>query len=395
MNSHCLRAIKWSSMCMTSKMTASWWRNQMPDVKATTQKSNLLFSNWVVSHLPAVTALHYEMCTNVTDGSGECPWLIFVNSLIHPLWVRCGCRWMELRWVGWTDRGIEWLLLLLFSMSNLGWKNLSCYWVKNSWTCWTNGMEDLLCCLVLVYSSRSCLALFKPLHLSFVHLLLPPTSCFAVVILIPIVCMCVKHCLCGRCVVNVVYMVVSCFHVYNCLRHNTDGEMMMMMVVVTYQQENVKFRGSETGCSAEACGALSNSTTIGTEGLQRWNKEPEFVAIDASSAVSSPLVAGVTWNWLNCDLQTFNLCVTSSHLLTNHPWSCTVFAVYNTFDVATAVSPCDETRLVSSHFITWTVKSHLCPSPHDTPTHLLMEKTVNRGNYRGGFLFFFSFHRGD
>ncbi len=121
---------------------------------------------------------------------------------------------------------------------------------------------------------------------------------------------------------------------------------------------------------------FSNSTTSVAEDLQRWNKEPEFVAEDASSSVFFffSLGAGVTWNWLTCDLQTFILSVTSLNLLTDHSWSLSALVLYDAFDVATAVSPCDETYLMSSHLITWTVKSHLCPSPHEAPTHCRFDK---------------------
>ncbi len=190
----------------------------MLGVKATVQKPQpTLFSNWVVSHLPVASVLHYEMCTNVTRGSGERLWLIFVNSLIHTLWGRCCCRWMELRWVGWTDGEVNDYCCFYFPCEIedeqithvTGWRTAEHAQEPNQW----NGKSFKCCCLVIVPlpCSCSCLALSKPLHLSWVHLLLPPTSCFVVVILILIVCVyetvwavCSQWCihLCGMCFHN-------------------------------------------------------------------------------------------------------------------------------------------------------------------------------------------------
>lgn len=157
-----------------------------------TKKQPTLFSNWVVSHLPAASVLHYEMCTNVTNGSGERPWLIFVTSLIHTLWGRCCCRWMELRWVGWTDGEVNDDCCTYFpcvivdeKISHVTvWKTAEAVELKKAFW-WCLLLVPLCCCC------SCCLRLFKPPHLSSVHLLLPPTSCFAVVILILIVCVCV------------------------------------------------------------------------------------------------------------------------------------------------------------------------------------------------------------
>lgn len=81
-----------------------------------------------------------------------------------------------------------------------------------------NGKAFKWCCFVPVFLPGlcSCSALFKLLRLCLVHLLLPPTSCFAVVVLIVIVC--VR--MCGWCVVNNVYtMVRQTAHDSHCKKH--------------------------------------------------------------------------------------------------------------------------------------------------------------------------------
>lgn len=180
-------------------MTASWWQNECFVSRPPYKKNPTLSSNWVVSHLPAVSVLHYEMCTNGTNGCGERPWLIFVNSFDSYVEGEVLMQMNGVQMSRPDRRGSEWLLLLLlFSMCDRGWRNQSCNWAKNSWT---SGMEKAFCFVIVPLGCCcSCVTLFK--HLSSVHLLRPPTSCFAVVILILIVS------LRGWSVVKDVYVVV-------------------------------------------------------------------------------------------------------------------------------------------------------------------------------------------
>ncbi len=163
-------------------------------------KKNPSLQYWVVSHLPAVRVLYSEMSTNVTDGSAERSSLHFVTSLIHSLWGRCWCRWMELRQVGWTDGTVNDYCCLYFpcmilseSFTNV----LGCKTVEYAQER-TRECKDQ-CCLIIVLLNYfcSCLALFKMMLMSLVHLLLPSASCFAVVILILTVHLCVRHYLRG------------------------------------------------------------------------------------------------------------------------------------------------------------------------------------------------------
>lgn len=125
------------------------------------KKNNPLFS---VIELSATYKL-YEMSTNATNGSREHPWLIFVNSLIHTLWGRCRCRWMELRWVGWTDGEVNDYCSYYFpcaiqdeKISHVtGWKTAKHAQELNQWN-----EKSFKCCLVtvLLQCSCSCFALF-------------------------------------------------------------------------------------------------------------------------------------------------------------------------------------------------------------------------------------------
>lgn len=178
------------------------------------KKQPTLFSNSVVSHLPVVSVLHYEMCTNVTNGPGE---LIFVNSLIHTLWGRCCCRWMELRWVGWTDGEVNDYCCYYFpceiedeKVSHVtGWRTAEHTQEPNQWN-----VKSFRCCylvIVLLHCSCCCLALFKPLILSHLSVVLILTVCER---------------LRGLCVVSDVYIGEVCVSiiVHNSNCKNTDSE---------------------------------------------------------------------------------------------------------------------------------------------------------------------------
>lgn len=155
-----------------------------------------------------------------------------------------------------------------------------------------------------------------------------------------------------------------------------------------------------------------NPTTVVTEDLQRWNKEPVCVSACILLFVFS-LVAGFTWNWLTCDLPKCSLRATSLNLLTKSSRSLTTFLLYVAFFWCRNCRFSlwwNQPHVISSHDLrrlnATCVRAHLA-CPHSTPTHFRFykwkkkkrkKKKVNQGNYRFLVRIYFLFlisQRGD
>lgn len=80
----------------------------MPMSRPQSKEHPTLFSNWVISHLPAVSVIHYEMWTkNASKGSREHTWHIFPFCKLS--FIHCGGgvnadEWSLVEWAGQTGK---------------------------------------------------------------------------------------------------------------------------------------------------------------------------------------------------------------------------------------------------------------------------------------------------